>query len=868
MGLATHRPAAIGASFLLSVLAIVSTVVPDMDGILDGCHIQHDIFQQLKKESAKLDDAVGKEISGARRSILPVSGWRYAMAMQAAMGVAAACQLVALTFHAPSSAASFIITMLCAILLLGDACYVAAVVAARAYRLRQIALQVFSKKSIKVADTGPDALSMVAAKMSPLRIWVVESSTAVTDLLLMRMVRHTARFSKRALIGRDAAAPAPALSPCNQSMTQAATIMNGLGCRVRNSPLKVLVAILNITFVADGVMEYIYPRHGVGYGLALQDIPIAGVATAFTCALMAMVTMSDFVRKHIRPEEYSAGLVTEHNRLVFFRRRAHTVARIHHAMAPPPSRIIIQELREAIAQGEAIDAEFPFSEDVLDLAVAREHLLSALEADESRVRYQERLCDLMKNAPHDRDIDALLVNLQKAREAGAEQRFIIAAAQALQEAFFLQSRLEYANARLEFAAHDPLKGGPYAGTMIDTKELTAAITHARDSGVMASTIEAAERKVVDATFTQRGEGVSAGKAQTAQRAKATTAWRRRLAERRVEQAEDGVRQALHALSRREPADLLKSFLTELTEGLSDARAAKWEQYFLDQHLDAHAGYSKRLQRHEKARQALEWEVNVARDTIGKIECFTDAAVHEQLRKLAMAVEEADKAFVDEGDLHMAHAVHHDIQSVLTLRERANARLASTLARVPDKVWDIMADREARVEVFIAIARAKKVRVEHVKLVDAAACIVRAGLARLSQTKSSEMLALTVPGFASSIADARAAAVDDEMLLPANRLLQTAQDLLQRHHHAQVRLVSTMATLDCKSQALRGVRSKCEDPRRAIEELKEAAKELEGSIMAAGEVCAPDVSNGLEKHLQAWQQIRQALIHLHHDDLWA
>lgn len=195
--------------------------------------------KSFAKSTAKLIEATAQA-----DSVQSAVGGLVATGIQITMGAAAIFQIVVLLRDTPTSLVAVGISVVCAAVQAGDA---------------------FSF----VLTTGMKvrAIQVIAEKANSTRVWLMERSMEFADTVMQRIVKLTSKASVNRRVRAVAMLPSTLDSETSENVAQLKVWfvrnLNETGYKIRQSPLKVLIAILNTVAATDGATEQIRTQIGV-----------------------------------------------------------------------------------------------------------------------------------------------------------------------------------------------------------------------------------------------------------------------------------------------------------------------------------------------------------------------------------------------------------------------------------------------------------------------------------------------------------------------------------------------------------------------------------------------------------------------------
>lgn len=830
-----HGFIATAAAFLMSAIAVIALITtPIAQDVTSADEAQLEEAEAASGLRATDVEPFGQPNAGCLAACAVALKVAFAWSVHALMGLSGLLQLLLLFLVPPETAVAVVVSVLCCTVQIGDSFSRLAVG-------RSLASRIGATRRLEDISALLDAHWLQMERATQLTADAIATRTTLVlaeRSLFSRVARLSLRLAYRS--SRDVLHLIQhAEQPWWVSMARR---LNSLGYTTRQSPLKVLILILNVAGAIDGIdLELQRPARIEGttehwsiftsISSLLIEILIADLLTTaeLTSAAATAASASDFVRRRVRPDEFARGKRSEAKRWLRAQRRAAAVVRLRTAMAPPVEQLDIKLLREAISEVEA-EPETGVDPSLVEEAKARATQAEAVQDSEAhrRLAWATKLESAMRQPPLQIDVRALGEAIDEARALSVERAVVDLAVEALTVAVQAQRARDMARARLEAASKEPTDVGrddPGSGVRIDTSELSDAIREARECWVDEASIDAAARTLVHSINAQRKLSLAVAAFFGRLRSRATRNRRRAEALARVGLAQALAQRSLTGL--RQPArvsDLLDDALSELTNALRHARACGCEAQELVSAQQAEAEVERVVQRRTTARTQLARATAAASEALGGVVHCSPANVERVLSKLVEGVAVATAALVERSLLETAEMLRRDLEEAEAHRSHARARLHAALAeleRTPSHAAGAAAtsvgggaagnagDAEmlpdaVRQEAVHAIGEARAARVEAVLVARAAdalraallaEAVVRAAqrcrmaLEQLRSAQLSDAAADELDDANSALADAleeaaSASGVGAEVLSEGRQALGVARDALDAHLHAR------------------------------------------------------------------------------------
>ena len=321
-------------------------------------------------------------------------------------------------------------------------------------------------------------------------------------------------------------------------------LFDDVGYWTRQSPLKTLVVLLNVVVLSAAINIPIDVRWMMELIPNSTQLAVDGLEPtswgmdqwlALASVLLTAASTSDFVRKHVRPDEYLAGLERELASRMRRQRRASAQQSLWRAIALPVLDVDVIEGWQALRVAELAEVDGMLVDSAED-HFTHAHVAQTLSQSVATERVARAAAELeevssglpvdMKSGSDDAkraslkiDSDLFQFIIEEAIDAGVGMDLVDVSVRKLQCAARLQRRRQQALDRLELAALDtlelPVELGDsdgtsdgslvdeYMGLSIDVQELEAALTAAREAFVDPDVIERAKQKLEKVQSAQR-----------------------------------------------------------------------------------------------------------------------------------------------------------------------------------------------------------------------------------------------------------------------------------------------------------------------------------------------------------------------------
>lgn len=620
-----------------------------------------------------------------------------AWAVHLLMGLTGIGQLVLLVVGPPETLAAIVLNLLCAFVQISDSL-------SRFSFGRSLAVQMGSTEAIQCVR---EMMNGATQRIEQVTVLTADSiATHSTRALskrttFSRIARISLRLAYRS--SRDV------LSLVRHSerpwWAWIARQLNGVGYTARQSPLKVLILIINIVGVIDGIdlelqrsshIEGAHEHVGIGtsIGTFLIEVLVADllVSAEFSSAAATAAATSDFVRKRVRPAEYAKGKRRELERWQRAQRRAAAILRLREAMAMPPLQVDVYGLTGAITEAETVDVGVDGSL----IQEAKRYAAVAEEAQGQDARHRRATSSLLerllRQPPLETELPALEGAISDGRAVGVDSALLNLAVDALTGATRTQHARERARARLQSACEEPthiMRGEPGFGVRIDTAELTDAIREAKESWVEEEIIDAAASTLIEAIAAQRKLTLVIAAFFGRLSARVTRARREATALAHVEATRKAAAVALAKLH--EPAhvsDLLDIASAELHQAITDARGCGCESSRLHEAEREFADLLSTSEMRRAAQEKLNRALQTAEDALACLAHCSSSNIVRVLSQLDEATAAAAAALVPTTAIAAAEVLRTDLSELEAGRSKARARLEAATHTLESALWRV------------------------------------------------------------------------------------------------------------------------------------------------------------------------------------
>jgi len=279
-----------------------------------------------------------------------------------------------------------------------------------------------------------------------------EQESPLKRLARLNKEREEAEAAKRAVADVEAGAAAGTPEPDKSKGTEESSVLqqltnavNDVGLQVRQSPFKMLTAVLDFIMMLDEI-EATREGSSPWYYLTID-------AFGFLAAFMAS---TGFVRQVTREKEYNEGLAHEAARMARKTLRMKAEMRLKEALAPGLLDMDADEILAAATQAENAELAKQVVADARDVAQKAVEAQRQWRLDEEARRKRceialKQLMVLSSPQPLDIDCDALQAAIEEAELAGVGAPEVELASQKKMRAFSAQEIRALAEASLEEA---------------------------------------------------------------------------------------------------------------------------------------------------------------------------------------------------------------------------------------------------------------------------------------------------------------------------------------------------------------------------------------------------------------------------------